>query len=121
VKRLESEGYIEGYRAILQRDRVGLGLTVFVTVKINGHADARADAFQDALVAMPEVTACHMTSGEADYLLEVTVPDREHYQAFLLGKLLELPIVKEVRSHIAIQSLKTSAPLPLGHLGSAMA
>lgn len=120
VKRLESEGYIEGYRAILQRDRVGLGLTVFVTVKIDGHADARADAFQDALVAMPEVTACHMTSGEADYLIEVTVPDREHYQAFLLGKLLDLPIVKEIRSHIAIQSLKTSAPLPLGHLGSAM-
>jgi Lrp/AsnC family transcriptional regulator, leucine-responsive regulatory protein len=119
VKRLEREGYIEGYRAILQRDRVGLGLTVFVTVKIDGHADARADALQDALVAMPEVTACHMTSGEADYLLEVTVPDREHYQSFLLGKLLDLPIVKEVRSHIAIQSLKTSAPLPLGHLGSA--
>jgi Lrp/AsnC family leucine-responsive transcriptional regulator len=50
----------------------------------------------------------------------VTVPDREHYQTFPLGKLLDLPIVKEVRSHIAIQSLKTSAPLPLGHLGSAM-
>jgi Lrp/AsnC family leucine-responsive transcriptional regulator len=69
---------------------------------------------------MPEVMACHMTSGEADYLLEVTVPDREHYQAFLLEKLLDLPIVKEVRSYIAIQSLKTSCPLPLGHLPQAM-
>jgi len=120
VKRLEREGFIETYRAILQRDRVGLGLTVFVTVKIDGHADARADALQDALVAMPEVTACHMTSGEADYLLEVTVPDRQRYQAFLVGKLLDLPIVKEVRSYVAIQSLKTAGPLPLGHLTPAM-
>jgi Lrp/AsnC family leucine-responsive transcriptional regulator len=119
VNRLEREGYIEAYRAILQRDRVGLGLTVFVTIKIEGHADERADAFQDALIAMPEVTACHMTSGEADYLVEVVVPDREHYQAFLLEKLLDLPIVKEVRSHIAIQSLKTSGSLPLGHLAPA--
>ena len=83
VKRLEREGHIETYRAILQRDRVGLGLTVFVTVKIEGHATEQALALEDALIAMPEVTACHMTSGETDYLLEVTVPDREAYQAFL--------------------------------------
>lgn len=117
VKRLENEGYIEAYRAVLQRDRVGLGFTAFVTVKIEGHADLAADALQEALVAMPEVVACHMVSGDSDYLLEVVVPDRESYQAFLVDKLLDLPIVKEVRSNIAIQPLKTAAPLPLGHLG----
>ncbi|GEP55971.1 Lrp/AsnC family transcriptional regulator [Reyranella soli] len=116
VKRLEREGYIESYRAVLQRDRVGLGFTAFVTVKIEGHADLAADALQDAIVAMPEVVACHMVSGDSDYLLEVVVPDRESYQAFLVGKLLDLPIIKEVRSNIAIQPLKTAAPLPLGHL-----
>lgn len=116
VKRLEREGYIESYRAVLQRDRVGLGFTAFVTVKIEGHADLAADALQDALVAMPEVVACHMVSGDSDYLLEVVVPDRESYQAFLVDKLLDLPIIKEVRSNIAIQPLKTAAPLPLGHL-----
>lgn len=116
VKRLEREGYIEAYRAVLQRDRVGLGFTAFVTVKIEGHADLAADALQDAIVAMPEVVACHMVSGDSDYLLEVVVPDRESYQAFLVGKLLDLPIIKEVRSNIAIQPLKTAAPLPLGHL-----
>ena len=116
VKRLEREGYIESYRAVLQRDRVGLGFTAFVTVKIEGHADLAADALQDAIVAMPEVVACHMVSGDSDYLLEVAVPDRESYQAFLVGKLLDLPIIKEVRSNIAIQPLKTAAPLPLGHL-----
>jgi Lrp/AsnC family leucine-responsive transcriptional regulator len=116
VKRLEREGYIEAYRAMLGRDRIGLGLTVFVGIKIEGHANARADPFEKAIRAMPEVVACHMVSGEADYLLEVVVPDLQHYQRFLLGKLLDLPIVKEVRSNIAIQSVKTAAALPLDHL-----
>jgi Lrp/AsnC family leucine-responsive transcriptional regulator len=94
VNRLEREGYIETYRAMLERRLIGLGLTVFVGVKIDGHADDRATVFEAAVVAMPEVIACHMVSGEADYLLEVVVPDLEHYQRFLLGKLLSLPIVK---------------------------
>jgi Lrp/AsnC family leucine-responsive transcriptional regulator len=117
VKRLEREGYIEAYRAMLQRSRVGLGFTAFVDVKIEGHANERAKAFQEAIVAMPEIVACHLVSGEADYLLEVVVPDLEHYQQFLLDKLLSLPIVREVRSNIAIQTLKAGGPLPLGHLG----
>jgi Lrp/AsnC family transcriptional regulator, leucine-responsive regulatory protein len=117
VKRLEREGYIDGYRAMLRRTQVGLGFTVFVGVRIDGHADERASGFEEAVVAMPEVIACHMVSGEADYLLEVVVPDLEHYQRFLIGKLLELSIVREVRSNIAIQTLKADAPLPLYHLG----
>ena len=116
VKRLERDGYIEAYRATLQRNLVGLGFTAFVGVRIDGHADARCEAVEEALVAMPEVVACHMVSGEADYLLEVVVPDLEHYKHFLNDKLLNLPIVKEVRSNIAIDTLKVAAPLPLHHL-----
>ncbi len=116
VNRLEREGYIEAYRAMLPRKRVGLGLTVFVGVKIEGHADDRATDFEVAVVAMPEVVACHMVSGEVDYLLEVVVADLEQYQLFLLGKLLGLSIIKEVRSSIAIQTLKAAGPLPLDHL-----
>jgi Lrp/AsnC family leucine-responsive transcriptional regulator len=116
VKRLEHERYIETYRAVLARVRIGLGLTVFVGVKIESHANERALAFEKAILAMPEIVACHMVSGEADYLLEVVVPDLQDYQRFLVGKLLELPIVREVRSNIAIQSLKSEGALPLGHL-----
>ncbi len=119
VKRLEQEGVIESYRAMLHRGRVGLGLTVFLSVKIESHANAQADAFDKALLAMPEIVASHIVAGEADYLLEVVVPDLEAYQRFLLGKLLNLPIVKEVRSNIAIQTLKAGGPLPLGHLEKA--
>jgi Lrp/AsnC family leucine-responsive transcriptional regulator len=117
VKRLEREGYIEGYRAALRRDRVGLGFSVFVGVKIHNHANERALKFEEAVSAMPEVIACHLVSGDADYLLEVVVPDLEHYQGFLVGKLLNLSIVREVKSNISIQTLKAGAPLPLGHLG----
>lgn len=116
VKRLEREGFIEGYRASLQRSRVGLGFSVFLAVKINGHANKEASRFERAVVQMPEVIACHLVSGDADYLLEVVVPDLDDYQRFLVGKLLEMPIVREVRSNIAIQTLKAGAPLPLSHL-----
>src|SRR5262252_3436819 len=116
VKRLERDGYIIGYRAALRRERVGLGFSVFVGVKIDGHANERALVFEKAAAAMPEVIACHLISGEADYLLEVVVPDLEGYQRFLVGKVLNLPMVREVKSNIAIQTVKAGAPLPLGHL-----
>jgi Lrp/AsnC family leucine-responsive transcriptional regulator len=118
VKRLEHEGYIETYRAVLGRERLGLGLTVFVGVKIDAHADQRAEDFHDAIIAMPEVVACHMVSGEVDYLLEVVVPDLARYRGFLLDQLLSLEIIREVRSTIAIQSRKTGGPLPLAHLSA---
>src|SRR6516225_1013199 len=116
VKRLERDGYIDGYRASLARDRIGLGLSVFLGVKISAHANEEAQRFEKVVVEMPEVVACHLVSGEADYILEVVVPDLEDYQRFLVGKLLNLPNVREVRSNIAIQTLKAGAPLPLSHL-----
>lgn len=119
VKRLERDGYIDGYRAVLDRSGVGLGFTVFVGVKIDGHANDRAGDFEEAVLGMREVIACHMVSGTVDYLLEVVVPDLAHYQSFLVGKLLALSIVREVQSSIAINTLKAGAPLPLDQLGAA--
>lgn len=113
VKRLEQEGVIEGYRAVLSRERVGLGFSVFLAVKIEGHANERALNFEDTVCAMPEVLACHLVSGEADYLLEVVLADLEHYRQFLIERLLNLPIVREVRSNIVIQTRKAAGPLPL--------
>src|SRR3954469_8348511 len=117
VRRLEKNGYIEAYRAALQRNRVGLGFSVFIGVKIDGHANNRAMVFEKSVVAMPEVISCHLVSGEADYFLEVVVPDLERYREFLVGKLLNLAGVREVRSNVSIQALKTGAALSLAHLG----
>jgi Lrp/AsnC family leucine-responsive transcriptional regulator len=116
VKRLEAEGHIAGYRALLSRDRVGLDLTVFVGVKVDGHRDENATALQQAIEAMPEVVSAHLVSGEADFLLEVVVPDLKHYEEFLVGRLLKLPMVKDIRSNFAIRRVKADAPLPLAHL-----
>jgi Lrp/AsnC family leucine-responsive transcriptional regulator len=116
VRRLEQEGVIEGYRAMLSRDLVGLGMTVFVSMKIEGHASKGADDFVAAVRAMPEVIAFHLVSGETDYFLEVVVADLAHYQRFLLDRLLSMPIVREVKSNIVIQAHKASAPMPLDHL-----
>jgi Lrp/AsnC family transcriptional regulator, leucine-responsive regulatory protein len=116
LKALEHDGVIEGYRAVVDREAVGLGLTIFVEVKVEGHSDVLADAIQEAVTAMPEVVSCHIVSGAADFLLEVVVPDLRAYERFLLGTLLKLPSVADVRSNFAIRTVKAPGPLPLGHL-----
>ena len=116
LKALEHGGVIEGYRAVLDREAVGLGLTVFVEVKVEGHSDVLAGAVQEAVAVMPEVVSCHIVSGAADFLLEVVVPDLRAYERFLLGSLLKLPSVSDVRSNFAIRTVKAPGPLPLGHL-----
>jgi Lrp/AsnC family transcriptional regulator, leucine-responsive regulatory protein len=116
VKTLEEDGVIEGYRAVVGREAVGLGLTVFVEIKVEGHSDRLAEEIEAAVNAMPEVVACHIVSGAADFLLEVVVPDLRAYERLLLGSLLKLPAVLDVRSNFAIRTVKAPAPLPLGHL-----
>lgn len=117
VRRLEQAGFIRGYRAVLDRDRVGLGITVFVEIKVEKHFIENANAVQDALAAIPEMIAVHMVSGEADWLAEVVVPDLKAYERLLSDRLLPLPMVKDIRSNFAIRTNKTDASLPLGHLG----
>ena len=116
VKALEEDGVIDGYRAVLEREAVGLGLTVFVEIKVEGHSDRLAEEIEAAVNAMPEVVACHIVSGAADFLLEVVVPDLRAYERLLLGSLLKLPAVVDVRSNFAIRTVKAPGPLPLGHL-----
>src|SRR5690349_12894252 len=116
VKLLEKAGVIERYRANLARGKVGLGLTVFVGIKVDGHRDANANALQETMHRLPQVVACHLVSGEADFLLEVVVPDLAHYENFLVGTLLKMPMIKDIRSNFAIRTVKANAPLPLGHL-----
>jgi Lrp/AsnC family leucine-responsive transcriptional regulator len=115
-KALEEQGVIAGYRAVLDREAIGLGLTVFVEVKVEGHSEAKARAIEEAVAKMPEVVSCHIVSGGADFLLEVVVPDLRAYERLLLGSLLSLPAISDVRSNFAIREVKRSSPLPLGHL-----
>jgi Lrp/AsnC family leucine-responsive transcriptional regulator len=113
MRALEQAGVVAGYRAVLDRTALGLGLTVFVELKVEGHSRRSADSIADALVRMPEVVSAHVVSGPADILAEVVAPDLAAYERLLFDVLLELPQVTDVRSNFALRELKRSGPLPL--------
>lgn len=113
VKRLEAAGVVQGYRAVLDRVAVGLGLTVFVEIKVERHSRESAQTLQDALAAMPEVVSCHMVSGTADFLVEIVVADLRAYEALLTNHLLTLPMVADIRSNVSLRQIKSDVPLPL--------
>jgi Lrp/AsnC family leucine-responsive transcriptional regulator len=82
-------------------------------VKVDGHRDANAKAFTEAMLKLPEVVACHMVSGETDFLLEVVVSDLNAYDAFLSRSLLLMPMIRDIRSNFAIRTVKADGALPV--------
>src|ERR1700735_3405565 len=89
VKTLESSGIIAGYRAEVDRVRAGLGLTVFVEIKVEGrHSQDTAARLEAALTVIPAVVACCLISGTADFFVEVVAPDLAGYEQILLGQIL---------------------------------
>ena len=113
LRALESSGLITGYRAELDREKLGLGLTLFVELKVEGHSERNAAAISEALAGTPEVISAHIVSGSADFLLEVVVTDLRDYERLLFDTLLNLPNVTDVRSNFALRAIKTAGPLPL--------
>jgi Lrp/AsnC family leucine-responsive transcriptional regulator len=113
LRALEREGVIDGYRAVLDRKRIGIGLTVFVELKVDGHSDRTAAAISEAVLATPEVISAHIVSGSADLLLEVAVADLAAYERLMFDTLLKLPHVSDVRSNFALRTVKAPSPLPL--------
>jgi Lrp/AsnC family transcriptional regulator, leucine-responsive regulatory protein len=113
LKRLEDDGTIRGYRAILDRRKIGLGLTAFVEIKVSGQSQRRAEELEAAIAGIDEVIAGYIVAGDADFLLEVAVPDLAAYEHLLLHTLLELPGVSNVRTNFAIRTVKEPGPLPV--------
>jgi Lrp/AsnC family transcriptional regulator, leucine-responsive regulatory protein len=113
LRALERDGVIAGYRAVLDRKRAGLDLTVFVELKVDQHSDRTAAAISEALNSAPEVVSAHIVSGAADFLLEVVVADLAAYERLMFGTLLKLPNVSDVRSNFALRTVKERSPLPL--------
>jgi Lrp/AsnC family leucine-responsive transcriptional regulator len=116
VRMLEEAGVIRGYRATLEPDAVGLGMTVFVGVKVERHHEVEAEKFRLALLALPQVISAFLVSGESDFLLHIVVPDLRAYERFLTDTLLKLPGIRDIRSNFAIRTVKPEGPLPLEHL-----
>lgn len=116
TKTLEAAGVIAGYRADVDRDRVGQGLTVFIGLRVDQHSRQQAQVFEDALTAIPNVVACHVVSGEYDFLVEAVLPDLHAYERLLLDQILAIPEIKDVRSTFAIRTVSSRGPIPLDRL-----
>ena len=117
TKALESAGLISGYRAELDRERLGLGLTVFIALKVEQHSRETSRTIEAALTAIPAVVACYVISGEADFLVEAVVPSLGDYERFLLDQVLAIGPVTDARSTFAIRTVLSRGPLPVDQLG----
>ena len=115
VKALEASGIIAGYHAEVSRSQAGLGLTVFIGLKVEGHSQDTSSQVEQALLAIPAVVACYLVSGTDDFLVEAAVPDLASYEQLLLGQILTIPAVVEARSTFAIRTVLSRGPMPLDH------
>ncbi|GLU32032.1 Lrp/AsnC family transcriptional regulator [Trinickia caryophylli] len=113
LRRLESDGYIEGYRAMLSRRALGIGVTAFALVRFGVHDRHLADRFEREIQGLPRIVSCHNVSGSADYLLHVVARDLEDYGTFVRDELRALPGVTSVESVLSLREVKHDTGLPL--------
>jgi len=106
VQELERSGLIRGYRAVLDRSRLGGAVTIFVMVGLSAHLTKDAREFEAAMEAAPEVRECHNITGSVEYLLRVEVDDLSAYKTFHADTLGTLPQVASITSHISLGSSK---------------
>jgi Lrp/AsnC family leucine-responsive transcriptional regulator len=113
LKALEETGVITGYRAILDRRKLGLDLTVFVEADATAQRTAELEG---AIANIDEIVSCHSIAGPYEFLLQVALPNLAAYETFQPNTLLALPGIVRTRSHIAVRTMKETGPLPLRSL-----
>ena len=113
VQRLEEEGFIAGYVALLDARRLGRPTTVFVEITLQGQADELLDAFERAVQRVPDVLECHLMAGSADYLLKVVVEDTEDFARIHRQYLARLPGVAQMQSSFALRTVFKTTALPV--------
>jgi Lrp/AsnC family leucine-responsive transcriptional regulator len=113
TRRLEREGYIARYTAVLDPQKLGAGLVIFVQVSLHDMTEEVFSAFHRGVAHIPEIQECHMVSGGFDYLLKVRVADMASYRK-LLGEILSrLPHVRETHTYVVMQEVKDSSEVPV--------
>ena len=114
VQRLTKAGYIEGYAARLNPEKLGRGLVVFVEVLLDRTTPNMFDAFKAAVQVHEDILECHMVAGGFDYLVKTRVADMAAYRHFAGRVLWQLPGVRETRTYAVMEEVKSTAVLPLG-------
>ena len=113
VQRLETEGYIRDYVALLDARKVGVPSTVFVEITLRGQADDVLDAFEKSVARIPDVLECHLMAGSADYLLKVVAEDTEDFARIHRQYLARLPGVAQMQSSFALRTVFKTTALPV--------
>ena len=113
IKRLEEAGVITGYAAIIDQTKVGLPISVFVSIKLERQREDELDRFSQAVARWPEVVDCYLMTGQRDYLLRIVVRDLPAYERFLKDKLTRLDGVASIESSFALGRVKRSYSVPV--------
>lgn len=113
VQRLEDEGFISGYVALLDPRRIGRLTTVFVEITLSGQADEVLEAFEKAVARVPDVLECHLMAGSADYLLKVVARDTEDFARIHRKSLAVLPGVRGMQSSFVLRTVRQTTALPV--------
>ena len=121
VRWLEEQGYITGYRAELDRRKIGLGVLAFVRVDAERNNASATAELEAAIRALPEVVSCHYISGAGTFELHVMCTDLDAYARWSIQTLFKLPNVKDLHTSFSLGEVKTGAALPLSHLQRAAA
>ena len=116
VRALEQAGYIMGYRAQVNRHKIGLGVLAFVRLDAERNNAEATRALEDAIVQLPEVIGCHYISGTGTFELQVVAQDLESFSRFARHQLMVLPNVKDLHTSFSLGEVKQGGALPLGHL-----
>ena len=112
IKRLEDEGVIRKRVALLDAQKIGVGVTIFVTLRAAEHSEEWLDHFSSAVVSMPEIVEFYRMSGDVDYLLKVQIADIQSYDAFY-KRLIKAARLTDVSSAFAMEEIKQTTALPL--------
>jgi Lrp/AsnC family leucine-responsive transcriptional regulator len=113
VQRLEADGYIRDYVALLDARKIGVPSTVFVEITLRGQADDVLDAFEKSVARIPDVLECHLMAGSADYLLKVVAEDTEDFARIHRQYLARLPGVAQMQSSFALRTVFKTTALPV--------
>ena len=118
LQKLEAEGVITGRVALIDPEKIGLGITVFVSVETGDHSQDWLTKFAELVSAMPEVMEFYRMAGDVDYMLRVVVRDMQSYDAFYKKLIAAIPL-KNVTSRFAMERVKSTTALPIGQMAKA--
>ena len=113
VGRLEKEGYIRDYVALLDARKMGVGATIFVEITLSTQADEVLEAFEKAVARIPDVLECHLMAGTADYILKVVAEGTEDFARIHRQYLARLPGVAQMQSSFALRTVFKTTALPV--------